>query len=68
MKESEVTAVSDDNLKMRAKVQPLRWPIEGAPLTFSNLNVDVPEFVPGQSFVLPPTAKDDDSQMKGNDS
>ena len=45
--------VSADKTQMRTKHSPEKWPIEGAPLTFSSLNVDVPEFVPGQAFKLP---------------
>ncbi|ELU11018.1 hypothetical protein CAPTEDRAFT_214251, partial [Capitella teleta] len=46
--------VSADKTQMRTKHMPEKWPVQGDPHTFSNLNVDVPEFVPGQAFKLPP--------------
>ena len=46
--------VSEDNLRMRPKVAPESWPIMVSnTLAFSTLNANVPEFVPGQPFVLP---------------
>jgi la-related protein 1 len=45
--------ISADKTQMRTKHTPEKWPIIGDPHTFSNLKVDVPEFVPGQTFKLP---------------
>ena len=53
MKGSEVVEISDDELKMRPKDNPDQWPIVGPTFTFSSLNADVPEFVPGQPFQVP---------------
>ena len=52
MKDSEVVALSEDNVKMRPRLTPDKWPIEGPSFTFSNLKVDVPEFVPGQAYTV----------------
>ena len=53
MQESEVVDMSEDNSKIRAKVSPEKWPLNSTSvMTFSNLKVDVPEFVPGQLYRL----------------
>lgn len=48
-------SLSEDRLKMRPKIDPARWPLEAtAFLAQTTLNVDVPEFVPGQTYQAPP--------------
>jgi len=52
MRDSEVVEISADGLWLRTRHDPERWAIEGtAPNTFSTLKVDVPEFVPGQTYL-----------------
>ena len=53
VKDSEIVEVSEDSMYMRAKANPDQWPLTGATFSFSTLNANVPEFVPGQPFVLP---------------
>jgi len=51
MQDSDIVEISADLLWMRPRHGPERWAIEGtAPNTFSSLKVDVPEFVPGQTY------------------
>jgi len=51
MTDSEVVEISADQMWLRTRHDPERWAIEGtAPNTFSSLKVDVPEFVPGQTY------------------
>ena len=52
MVESETVELSEDKVKMRPKVTPDKWPLVGPIINFSNLKVDVPEFVPGQMFTV----------------
>ena len=51
MQDSELVEISEDQLMMRPKEGSDKWPISGP--IISKLNVDVPEFVPGQPFTLP---------------
>ena len=53
MKDNEIVELSEDHLKMRPRVTPDKWPLEGAATTFSTLKVDVPEFVPGKAYSAP---------------
>ncbi len=65
MKGNEIVELSKDALKMRPLVDPTKWPLEGQSITFSNLNVDVPEFVPGKAFFSPtPATTQQESGMK----
>ena len=55
MGRSDVVEMSADNLKMRPKEAPEKWPLDSTTvMTFSNLKVDVPEFVPGQMYQYTP--------------
>ena len=67
MQASEIVEISSDNLRMRPKEGFSKWPISGPSFTFSNLNADVPEFVPGQPFTLP-VLMTSQSQDAGGDS
>ena len=53
MQDSEMVEISEDQLRMRPKEGADKWPISGPSFTFSSLNANVPEFVPGQPFTLP---------------
>ncbi|KAL3879979.1 hypothetical protein ACJMK2_032252 [Sinanodonta woodiana] len=60
--DSTVLDLSKDQLKVRAKITPEKWPIIEQPSTLvsdiariSNLHADVPEFVPGQLYNPHPT-------------
>lgn len=48
--------MSADNLKVRGKVQPTKWPLQGpvGMTVTSNLHADVPEFVPGKAYAFHP--------------
>jgi la-related protein 1 len=57
LKGSEVLELAEDSVKVRGKVNPVKWPIEGPPIGIpvsSNLHADVPEFVPGQAYKFQP--------------
>ena len=55
MKDSTIVELSEDMLCMRALEDPTKWPLEASQLLLaSTLKVDVPEFVPGQAYQLPP--------------
>ncbi|KAL5012494.1 hypothetical protein ScPMuIL_011045, partial [Solemya velum] len=57
LKDSKVLTLSEDKLKVQAKVDPEKWPIVVPPLDLavtSNLHADVPEFVPGQMYQMAP--------------
>ena len=55
MSSSDVVEMSTDNLKIRPKEAPEKWPLDSTTvMTFSNLKVDVPEFVPGQLYQYTP--------------
>jgi la-related protein 1 len=57
MRDSKIVEISEDQLRFRPWNTPLSWPIIGPQLNIStNLNVDVPEFVPGQAY-QPPSFK-----------
>ncbi len=52
---SDIVEVAEDHTKMRSKVNPTQWPLDSqSVMAFSNLKVDVPEFVPGQKFQYVP--------------
>lgn len=54
MKDSDTVVISEDRVKLRPKENPDKWPLTSQSiLSFSNLKVDVPEFVPGQAFAVP---------------
>jgi hypothetical protein len=45
LKGSEVLELAEDSVKVRGKVNPVKWPIEGPPIGIpvsSNLHADVP--------------------------
>lgn len=50
MRDSTEVDIAPDLMRMRPKIDPEKWPIEGPPILLSNLKVDVPEFVPGQAY------------------
>ncbi len=62
MVDSKVVEISSDQLRLRKRDKPEKWPLDSsasepfvdsssAPvMPTSNLNVDVPEFVPGQLY------------------
>lgn len=57
LKESEVLELAEDNVKVRGKKDPTKWPIEGPPVGIpvsSTLHADVPEFVPGLPYRFQP--------------
>ena len=55
MRSSDVVEMSPDNVKIRPKESPEKWPLDSTSvMTFSNLKVDVPEFVPGQMYQYTP--------------
>ena len=55
MSTSDVVEMSADNVKIRPKEAPEKWPLDSTSvMTFSNLKVDVPEFVPGQMYQYTP--------------
>lgn len=54
LQESEICDLSDDNLKVRSKLDPEKWPIEAPPVVTSTLHADVPEFVPGKAYTFVP--------------
>lgn len=50
---SKVVEISSDQKHMRTRFEPLKWSLQGVePTTFSTLNAEVAEFVPGQPFKL----------------
>jgi hypothetical protein len=51
MSDSKNVEISADQNHMRARVDPDKWSLKGVEAnTFSKLNADVPEFVPGRPF------------------
>lgn len=48
--------MSAENLKVRGKEDPAKWPLQGSVglTVFSNLHADVPEFVPGKAYTFHP--------------
>ena len=55
MSSSDVVEMSSDNLKIRPKESSEKWPLDSTSvMNFSNLKVDVPEFVPGQMYQYTP--------------
>ena len=56
LKESESLEMSAENLKVRGKEDPAKWPLQGSVglTVFSNLHADVPEFVPGKAYTFHP--------------
>ena len=62
VKDSDIVEVSEDSMYMRAKANPDQWPLTGATFSFSTLNANVPEFVPGQPFVLPEKSTDESEE------
>ena len=50
MQESEKVEISADQLYIRTKEDPEKWPIEGPDVHLSSLKADVPEFVPGKMY------------------
>ncbi len=53
MVDSSVVEVSEDKLMIRCKNDPEKWSLANLPVGSSTLNVDVPEFVPGQKYTAP---------------
>ena len=61
MKDSDTVEISEDRVKLRPKETPDKWPLTSQSiLSISSLKVDVPEFVPGQAFTLPPTCSQEE--------
>lgn len=56
LKESETLEMSAENLKVRGKEDPTKWPLQGSVgLSISSkLHADVPEFVPGKAYTFHP--------------
>ena len=50
MRESDKVEISPDQLFVRTKDEPGKWPIEGPDIHLSSLKPDVPEFVPGKMY------------------
>ena len=50
MQGSEKVEISADQLYIRTKEDPEKWPIEGPDVHLSSLKADVPEFVPGKMY------------------
>ena len=55
MGDSDVVELSADQQRIRAMDSPGKWPLDSKTvMTFSNLKVDVPEFVPGKMYHYTP--------------
>ena len=50
MQKSPMVEISPDQLYVRTKEDPEKWPIEGPDIHLSSLKADVPEFVPGKMY------------------
>ncbi|KAI0212478.1 La-related protein 1B [Lamellibrachia satsuma] len=50
MQTSSMVEISPDQLYVRTKEDPEKWPIEGPDIHLSSLKADVPEFVPGKMY------------------
>ena len=62
MRGSETVEISEDNVKMRPREDPEKWPLTSQSiLAISSLKVDVPEFVPGQAFTPAPAMANTES-------